>query len=176
MITWGTFSYPECPRGLFSSNKCCAREQQTCVTWHAHNVKSSITNICNKRILEHFMSYRMTDNVSLELNVLLPSESESESESESTTTGLLETLCLPFGTRSIRKTCQDSCHKDARKFCLSKPTSFILKFKTYAHQKCMTGALSYGSFPIRHSIYTRTQDIWNFNAGIHTLSCSLLFV
>jgi len=109
MITWGTFSYPECPTGLFPCNKCCAREQQTCLTWHAHNVKSAITNICNKRILQCFMSYRMTDNVSLELNVLLPSESESESVSESTTTGLLaETLCLPFGTRSIGKTCQES--------------------------------------------------------------------
>lgn len=84
------------------------------------------------------MSYRITDNVSLELNVLLPSESESESES--TTTGLLETLGLPFGTRSIGRTCQDSCHEDARKSCLSKATSFILKFKTYAHQKCITGA------------------------------------
>lgn len=122
-------------RGLFSCNKCHAREKRTCLTWHAQNVKSSIINICNKRILERLKSYRMTGNVSWELNVLLPSESESESESTTTLGFAKETLCLPFGTWSIGKTCQDSYHKDVRKFCLWKPTSFKSKFIIYAHQK-----------------------------------------
>jgi len=63
------FSSPQwtSPRGILTCNKRYTREQQTCLTQHVQNVKSSIINKCVKRVLEHFMSYRMAKFVTWKL-------------------------------------------------------------------------------------------------------------